>query len=380
MWRSAIVAAMTVLVACSGRGTAPDPADPPLAAGDRASGTDEIVAAASTRCVIDRVERSGDELPLVIDGNAPTPVLEIAYLATIAEHPDRASLRFHAAAALAERGALEAARVQLDRGKELDATARSGIPQAILLGERVADDETDLHVVPFLVLAGQRDRAARVFDANLPIDERADISVVVGRALAALGRLDDLRAMIARAGAEHAVELAVGWLEASVQLDLPLEDPVAAVIAARRADRIDDEDLVLWMITKHGVRGHGPALAPLREALRDIRSERRPALILSLYQVALIDGADDAELEALVAELAASPGLIVDQVPILLALARGTLDQALDAIETFRTAYPTHPEVASFLIGLLWARHVADGFDPAFDARLTAAACATPPA
>jgi hypothetical protein len=346
---------------------------------DLAGRADEIAGAHATRCLVNRLARSYGQLPGSIAPEAPTEVVEIAYRAAMvgASDQDRALLEYELGTTLADRGQLDAARAEIDRARKDSGGDYAGEEVEILLGEPVPDSKLDLATIPALVRAGHADRAAETLAAHPADDEHLERSPVdVGAAYAALGKTDDLQALIAKAKPATAIGLAAGWLQAALAVGLDLDAPVAAVVAARKADPDRDDDLVYALFSDPHARGHGVALAPLRAALREgITGDRRPVDLLTLLHVAHVDGADAAETTALEQALAAAPPLIASQVPVVDAIDRGSVDDAWHALDGLRAALPDHEDLAQFYVATLWGRIVADGFGAADVAKLEAAEC-----
>ncbi len=395
-WRGGALACAVVLTtACGGRDRPPAPA--PALTVDAAAliaRQDEIVAARGTRCVLRRLTEAGESLPSALEGFGP-PVVQRLAIAAHLEHgvlaENRAAEALIGAVQLAFAGDMDGARWAYGQvSPELRTQVVNLQRLQLLLGEPPPPDtRPGLDDVPFLVLGGHRARAEQALASDRepprttddpPFDRKrlARHHLELGGALAALGRLDELREGLAAGDASAAAALAEGWLSVAVLTGEALPEAVAAVIRHRRTDAEETRDhMMLDLVPRAAARGHAEAMAPLIHAVWTTPASRRWIRPLWLYRLALLAGAD-ADADEIAADVARGDDAAARaHLPLIRAALRGTPDELLAAIAAYDGEDPF--ALASVYLGVAWARVVAAGLPADLDARFTAAACGRPP-
>jgi len=342
-----------------------------------------VAAAASTRCLVNRVERYEVPFDVPVFYEQSTVVARGAALAVGAvprlpgeDHADPDELL---SVVLAELGDLEGAREARARLRGAS-TLSVGMTRGrdLLLGDDAPAGQLELTAVAPLVIAGQRARAEQVLAEHLPTEPLTNGSAFrLGIALGALGKTDDLKSRIGAAEPLVASFLAAGWLSGTVRTGKGVDAAVAAAVDAVRAHEAtpDLHDVLVFdVLVQASVRGYGPATKPLREAVATrATGDDRASILGGLHEAAVIGGAEDAELDTLTAMLDTKDDDKRARLALVRKLWRGPLDEALDAI----VAYPGPAARRVEYLAMLWGKHVRAGFDGKLEARLAAAACET---
>lgn len=358
-----------ILAACAG-----EKAGPERRRGEPDVDPAVVAAAASTRCLVNRLERYESELDLPMMYERSTVVARAVALATtsVPRLPgDRRGERMDdmLAIVLAELGDVAGAKEVLARqanGSEVVGALKAD--RDLRLGAEVPDAELGLPAVPTLVALGDRARAERILAAHPRED--GDRSVFQhAAALGALGKRDELDAALA--SSSRAGYVAAGWMYGAMLTGQDLAPAVAATAAAPRDEELD-AILVSTVLIEAAVRGHGAATAPLRLAIRDhATGESHDELMVELAKAAAIAGAVPAELDSYEAALTDPSDDRTMRMRIERTIWTGALDDALAAVMAIDLPAAWRTEQ----LAALWGRHVHAGFSSAFEAKLAAAAC-----
>ncbi|MBL0213724.1 MAG: hypothetical protein IPQ07_07565 [Myxococcales bacterium] len=374
---------LTVAWGCKGRSQSePElPPPPPKVIPNAPAPADLVRAKATLGCLFDRA-RDAREVLTVLAEEAPLPVVRLAALTAIdrarqdgespaavviadaisvlTEIDDFDGLRTAFAMADA-RPAPKGTRIDRDAPARARVGARS-TPEGIEL-ERVA-------VIRETALAGDLPTAMRMFAQLTPgdHDDSYEREPYLG-ALVVLGKLDEVRALIAAAKPEDRLKLTGIWLDAVLRQGAPIKDALAAALAELAV--APDKGVIYFperQVFRRAARvKRAGELAPLYRALfLRLATTITSPIARAELDADLATALDDA---AALKRLAADPSLAtrfaVRSAPIGAALAAATGQK-----------YPLHDLIR------LWARSITQDTDPAFGAQLAASVCppARPPA
>jgi hypothetical protein len=328
-------------------------------------------------CLFDKAQTPRQILDVLAE-DAPVPVVRMAALAAV----ERARLDGESRAdqaiadaitvftAIDDFDGLRTAFAMVDR----EPGPRSSLffhdaPARARVGARSAKDEIAverLGVVRETALAGDLPAAMQLHAEVRPtdIDDTYEQVPYVG-ALVALGKIADARGVIAKAKPDERLALLAVWLDTVLRQGVPAKDAIDAVLAElktadERAAMFFPEDALFRRARR---AGRGGELLPIYRALKArlaTTSKTHEALVARAYDLAAELG-DAPELKALSAETS-----LADRIT----MRTGPLDAALATAVARK--YPLLDLVR------LWTRSIGGGADPAFGARLAAAACPPP--
>lgn len=368
--------------------SAPPEADPPAkpAAPDPLlARTDEIVGARSTACVV-AGNRKGRWLHRIVAHESPRALLRIAIFADatvdagLRDEGQRWATWADGASELALAGDFDGAKLAYARAEALRAKlpGRSPPPNRTRLLVGAPLDETkplDLADIPSLVAAGQRDKAAKLLADHLattkPEDTRA---YLLAPAYVALDRTSELPAVASKLAMKRdQYTLHEYWAVEAIRQRKGEAEAIAALSRFRATWPDEDLFVVMKVIDPADVHRLGPAVDGLRREVRahhlDGTTSGSVEVLAHLHLIALAAG-DREEVARIAPRLAKVEPRIADSIAPLTAIYGTDLDAALAAVK----AYP-HAAARPSLYALLWARHVARGFDKGFEERL-ATSCA----
>ena len=373
---------------------------PPAAADPLLARLDAIVRARSTRCVVARARGAMDLAQHVTRGGVPRAVIRIGLFAH-ASTPGLTDQEHwfaweQAARYLADIGDLAGARLALAQADaRAKPTYRNGphLNQTrVLLGVPLVDEADaplGLDAVPQLVRAGDRAHALELFaaiDPRRPGHRGRLPARELTRALVALDRTAELARLARGKDREFLADLYRTWVHEAMLQGRGVPEAVAALTAWRKTLAPStigvDLPLINELIAVGPLYGVAAELAALRRALAPSHapgtSRHQPAselLLLMLYRLAILEG-DHPEITRIARWLERARPRIKVHARVLPVVQTGSLDAALAAVTTLAGETATETaELRSHYASVLWTRHVAAGFEPGFDARLTAAIC-----
>jgi hypothetical protein len=367
------------LVACKGKPSGEVPPPPPLVKKDAGvvAPVDLAQAKVTLGCLFAKA-RNPREVLTVLAEAAPLPVVRMAALAYI----DRARLDGESPATVAIADAvtvfteiddfdgLRAAFAMVDAmpGPK-DNIFNGDAPARARVGARHDAGDIDRDkaaVVREMVLAGNVAEATKLFAALAPkdIDDNYEQEPYLG-ALVALGKVAEAKALIAKQKAEDRFKMTGVWLDVVLRQGTPIKDGLAVALAELAAA---PERGLLWfpemkLLDRAARVGRAAELVPLYQALmsRHAGGLTDTGLDELKFQLALATG--DTATAAQIARDVHNVGYYVVRM--------GPLDAAL-------AAAVANTNAANEDLVRVWARSLEPGADPAFGARIAAAACPKP--
>ncbi len=365
---------LTAAWGCKGRSQSDPPPPPPRVVPNAVAPADLVRAKATLGCLFDRA-RDAREVLTALAEEAPLPVVRLAALTAI----DRARQDGESPAAVViadvisvfteidDFDGLRTAFAMVDalpgpKGNrfERDAPARARV------GAASSREDVALELAAVIretALAGDLPAATRLFAQLTPADhdDSYEREPYLG-ALAVLGKLDLVRALIAAAKPEDRLRLAGVWLEVGLRQGAPIKAALDATLAelAVAPDQGVSQFPERRLFRRAARLKRAGELAPLYPALLP----RLATIIKSPLARAEIDADlataldDAAALKRLASDPALATRFSVRTAPIATALAAATAQK-----------YPLNDLLR------LWVRSIAPGADPAFGAQLAAGVC-----